>query len=316
MKMPLQRRHSGEDRKTNSPGAARSALRLNQGDHPFWWLCPITILLVVFYVYPVLEVLRTSFTDATLLDTSYRYTLNSYRSILTDPALLQILEATFVFVAGSVIGQTALGLLISLALQAGLKRRLFGVRAVRVTVLATWVVPGVASAITWQFLLSEADFGFFNAMLKFTSLPPVPWLSDPWMAIRSATVANIWYGTALSVILLYAGLQTISPTLYEAAAVDGATAIQTFWHITLPGLRPTLLISVIIVSVLSLNTFEIVMPLTGGGPGRSTEVLALAAYNMVFYDFNLAQGSVLAVLMLLINLAVATTYWLLFRGLR
>ena len=312
--MALQRRHSGKDRK--SPGAARSALRFNQGDHPFWWLCPVTIVLAVFYVYPVLEVLRTSFTDATLLDASYRYTLGSYRSILIDPALLQILEATFVFVAGSVIGQTTLGLLISLALQAGLKRRLFGVSAVRVTVLATWVVPGVASAITWQLLLSEADFGFFNAMLKFASLPPVPWLSDPWMAVWSATVANIWYGTALSVILLYAGLQTISPTLYEAAAVDGATAIQTFWHITLPGLRPTLLITVIIVSVLSLNTFEIVMPLTGGGPGRSTEVLALAAYNMVFYDFNLAQGSVLAVLMLLINLAVATTFWLLFRGSR
>ena len=314
MKMPLQRRHSGKDRK--SPGAVRSALRFNLGDHPFWWLCPVTIVLAVFYVYPVLEVLRTSFTDATLLDTSYRYTLGSYRSILADPALSQILEATFVFVAGSVIGQITLGLLISLALQAGLKRRLFGVGAVRVTVLATWVVPGVASAITWQLLLSEADFGFFNAMLKLASLPPVPWLSDPWMAVRSATVANIWYGTALSVILLYAGLQTISPTLYEAAAVDGATAIQTFWHITLPGLRPTLLITVIIVSVLSLNTFEVVMPLTGGGPGRSTEVLALAAYNMVFYDFNLAQGSVLAVLMLLINLAVATTFWLLFRGSR
>ena len=104
-------------------------------------------------------------------------------------------------------------------------------------------------------------------------------------------------------ILLYAGLKTISPGLYEAAAVDGATALQAFRYITLPRLRPALLINAVIVSIFSLNTFELVMPLTGGGPGRSTEVLALAAYNAVFHDFNLAQGSVLAVLMLLINLS-------------
>ena len=81
-------------------------------------------------------------------------------------------------------------------------------------------------------------------------------------------------------------------------------------------MRPALLINAVIVSVFSLNTFELVMPLTGGGPGRSTEVLALAAYNAVFHEFNLAQGSVLAVLMLLLNLALTAVYWLASRGLR
>jgi multiple sugar transport system permease protein len=116
--------------------------------------------------------------------------------------------------------------------------------------------------------------------------------------------------------LIYAGLQTIPATLYEAAAVDGATAFQAFRHITLPGLRPVLLINIVIVSIFSLNTFELVLPLTGGGPGRATEVLALATYNSVFHDFNLAQGSVLAVLMLLVNLAVTIVYWLALRDQR
>jgi multiple sugar transport system permease protein len=280
------------------------------------WLFPVGLLLGVFYLYPVLEIVRISFTDATLLNSTYAYTLDSYRSVLADSALPRIGLATVIFVTGSVIGQTALGLLIALTLQAGFRRRLRGVRTVQVVVLATWIIPGVASAIIWQLLLSEASYGFFNAMLKLVSLPPVPWLSDSRLAIWSATLANIWRGTALSMILLYAGLQTIPPTLYEAAAVDGATGFQAFRYITLPRLGPALLVNIVVVSIFSLNTFELVMPLTGGGPGRSTEVLALAAYNAVFHDFNLAQGSVLAVLMLVLNLALTIVYWLSSRGLR
>jgi multiple sugar transport system permease protein len=294
----------------------RRGRRFDLDGHPFWWLLPVAILLAVFYLYPVLEVVRISFTNATLLNSSYVYTLDSYRSVLADSALPRIGLATVIFVAGSVIGQTALGLSIALTLQAGFRRRLPGVRTVQVVVLATWIIPGVASAITWQLLLSEASYGFFNAMLRLVSLSPVPWLSDSRLAIWSATLANVWRGTALSMILLYAGLQTIPPSLYEAAAVDGATALQAFRYITLPRLGPALLINTVIVSIFSLNTFELVMPLTGGGPGRSTEVLALAAYNAVFHDLNLAQGSVLAVLMLLITLVLTIVYWLASRGLR
>jgi multiple sugar transport system permease protein len=288
----------------------------NLDEHPFWWLFPVAFLLTIFYLYPALEVLRLSFTDATLMASTNEYTFDSYRSVFADPALPQILLATFIFVTGSVVGQTTLGLFIALTLQAGFQRHLIGVKAVQVAVLSTWVIPDVASAITWQLLYSEANFGFFNAMLKLFSLPSVAWLSNPNVAIWSATLANVWHGTALSMILIYAGLQTISPTLYEAAAVDGATAFQAFRHVTLPRLRPVLLINIVIVSIFSLNTLDLVMPLTGGGPGRSTEVLALATYSTVFNSFNLAQGSVLAVLMLLVNLAVTLVCWPAWRGAR
>lgn len=285
----------------------------NLDEHPFWWLSPILVLLAVFYLWPALDILRTSFTDATLLESSYRFTLETYRSVFAGADLPVILLATVIFVAGSVIGQIVFGLLIALTLQSGFRRKLIGVRVVQVAVLATWVIPGVSAAITWQLLLSEANFGFFNAMLNLVSLPSVAWLSDSRIAIWSATLANIWRGVALSMILLYASLQAIPLALYEAAAVDGATAFQAFRHITLPSLKPMLLITIMIVSVFSLNTFDLVLPLTGGGPGRSTEVLALAAYTAVFHDFNLAHGSVLAVLMVLINLAVAAVYWKIWR---
>jgi multiple sugar transport system permease protein len=109
-------------------------------------------------------------------------------------------------------------------------------------------------------------------------------------------------------ILLYAGLLVIDGTLYEAAAVDGATAFQQFRHITLPQLRPILLVNTILISIFTLNSFDLILPLTGGGPGRATEVLSLYAYNTVFRNFDLSNGAVLAVLLLLISLAFTFFY--------
>jgi multiple sugar transport system permease protein len=286
----------------------RRVAGLGAGERPWVWLLPLGVLLAFFYLYPALDVVRLSFTDATLIDPGYSYTLDSYITVLSDPDFVQILIATVIFVGGSVVGQIVLGLLIALALQAGVRRRLPGVRLIQVAVLATWIIPGVSSGIIWQFMLNEASFGFFNALLGWIHVRPIPWLSNPDIAIWSATIANIWRGTALSMILLYAGLQVIPQNLYEAAALDGARANQALRFITLPQLKPILLINIVLVSIFSLNTFDLVLPLTGGGPGRSTEVLSLDTYNTVFHDFNLAQGSVLAVLMLLIGLIVTAFY--------
>ena len=121
-------------------------------------------------------------------------------------------------------------------------------------------------------------------------------------------LANVWRGTAFSMILLYAGLLVIPRSLYEAAEVDGATALKQFWYITLPQLRPILLVNTILISIFTLNTFDLILPLTGGGPGRATEVLALYAYNTVFRNFDLSNGAVLAVLLLLISVVFTFFY--------
>jgi multiple sugar transport system permease protein len=123
-------------------------------------------------------------------------------------------------------------------------------------------------------------------------------LSDP--TLGSVTVANIWRGTAFSMLLLYAGLQTVNRELYEAAAVDGASRVRQFWHVTLPQLRPVLLVNVVLITIATLNTFDMVLALTGGGPAQATEVLALHIYNTVFINFNIASGSVFAVFLLAI----------------
>jgi multiple sugar transport system permease protein len=115
-------------------------------------------------------------------------------------------------------------------------------------------------------------------------------------------------------ILQYAGLQSIPDELYEAAEVDGANALQSFWHITIPQLRPILMINIILITIQTLNTFDMILPLTGGGPGQATEVLSLRAYNVIFREFSLSEGAVLAVIMLAIAMVLTLAYRRLLRS--
>jgi multiple sugar transport system permease protein len=285
---------------------ARSRWRLSE--QPLVWLTPLALLLLVSYIYPAFEVVRFSFTDATLLNPDYDYTWASYEAITENPDLSGILRTTLIFVVASVVLQLTLGLLVALALHRGVKRGLRGVSVIRVIILASWIVPGVAAGIVWNLMLSEASYGFFNGILRLAGLRQIAWLSDPSLAIWSTVLANVWRGTAFSMILLYAGLLVIPASLYEAAAVDGATAFKQFWYITLPQLRPIMLINTILISIFTLNSFDLILPLTGGGPGRATEVLSLYAYNTVFRNFDLSNGAVLAVVLLLFSLAFTFFY--------
>jgi multiple sugar transport system permease protein len=289
-----------------APRQRRKSWRL--AERPLVWLLPLALLLLVSYVYPAVEVVRFSFTNATLLNPDYSYTLGSYTNVAANRDLPFILQKTLIFVVASVVLQLVLGLLVAMALHRGSKRGLRGVTFIRVVILSSWIVPGVSAGIVWQLMFNEASYGFIDGVLRLLGLAPVPWLSDPNIAIWSAVLANVWRGTAFSMILLYAGLVVIPASLYEAAAVDGATAFRQFLHITLPQLRPILLINTILISIFTLNSFDLILPLTGGGPGRATEVLSLYAYNTVFRNFDLSNGAVLAVILLLISLAFTFFY--------
>jgi multiple sugar transport system permease protein len=289
-----------------SSAEGRGRRRLSE--RPLVWLLPLAMLLLLTYVWPAIDVVRYSFTDATLINPDFSYTAATYRAVTSNVDLPIILRVTFIFVVASVVLQLVLGLLVAMALHRGVLRGLPGVSFVRVLILCSWIVPGVASGIVWQLMFNEASYGFLNALLRMVGSRPVAWLSDPQIAIWSAVIANVWRGTAFSMILLYAGLLVIPRSLYEAAAVDGATALKQFWYITLPQLRPILLINTILISIFTLNTFDLILPLTGGGPGRATEVLALYTYNTIFRNFDLSNGAVLAVILLLISLIFTFFY--------
>ncbi|WP_431323643.1 carbohydrate ABC transporter permease [Rhizobium sp. YTU87027] len=275
---------------------------------PLPWLAPLIFVLGVFYLYPLLDVLRFAFTNISLVGNDQQYTLQTIIHTLSKPELAQILWVTFVFTASSVIAQQVLGFFTAQVVVRSEKRGLFGSTIVRTTALVAWVVPGIAGGIIWKMLFNEAPFGGLNSLLRMVGAAPVQWLSDPAMVMWSVVISNVWRGTAFSMVVMYAAIKAIDPELYEAALMDGANARQRMFYITLPQLRTAILVNMILITIQTLNTFDAIISLTGGGPGRATEVLSLYTFNVVFRNYDLAAGAVLSILMLVISLSLALAY--------
>jgi multiple sugar transport system permease protein len=277
-------------------------------NRPTLWMAPLLAVVTLFYLYPAFEVLRFSVTNSNLLQENYDYTFRTFVQVLSEPVLYQVIRTTAIFVLASVVLQLALGLLIAVAANRARRRRLPGMVFMRSIILSAWVMPGVVIGIVWAIVLNEANYGLANLLLATVGIGSVAWLSTPSNALMSIIIANVWRGTAFSMILQYAGLQSIPDELYEAAEVDGAGALQSFWYITIPQLKPIILINIILITISTLNTFDMILALTGGGPGRATEVLSLRTYNVIFGQFSLAGGAVLAVIMLAISLGLTLAY--------
>jgi multiple sugar transport system permease protein len=282
--------------------------------HPAPWLVPAVLVLAAFYAVPVFDVARLAFSDASLVDPATEISTAAFRAVLSNPALPGVVATTLLFVVVNVVALQILGLAIALLIARGERRELPGMAAFRTLVLAAWVVPGIANGLIWQILFDEAPYGTLNSILGGLGLGPVAWLSDPQMALVSAVIANLWQGTAFSMIVLYAARRGIDPTLYEVAALDGAGPWRTFRAITLPLLRRAIAVNTVLVSVQTLNTFDSILALTGGGPGRATEVLALFTFNTVFYNLDLAAGCVLALLLFALGMAFTLLIGWLNRG--
>ena len=277
-------------------------------DSPALWLLPLAVVLGVTFLFPIFEIARLSFTDASLLDDDYSYTLESYLDLFRSPYFANMLWVTAIFVFASVFLQMLLGFLIALLVDQGAKRGMRISIVTRTAVLSAWAIPGVIIGIIWSILYEQSAAGILNYLLSFVGFGEVPFLSNPQVALASVTLANVWRGTAFSMILLYAGLQTLPDDVMEAARVDGANAWQRLTRVMLPLLAPMLFINLVIVSIETFNTFDMVLALTGGGPGRSTEVVALSIYNQIFQQFDLGQGAATAVLLLTINLLMTFVY--------
>ncbi len=219
-----------------------------------------------------------------------------------------MLGTTFFFVFFSVIFQLLCGLLVALLIVQGEKYKVRGTVVVRTSVLVAWAIPGVVIGVIFAMLFNETEAGILNYLLGTVGIGPITFLSEPTMALLSVTLANIWRGTAFSMILMYAGLQTISQHIVEAAKIDGAGPFQRLRHVILPAMAPIILINLIIISIDTFNTFDMVMALTGGGPGNSTEVIALSIYTSIFREFHLGVGAATAVVLLAINVVMTLVY--------
>jgi multiple sugar transport system permease protein len=269
------------------------------------WVLPALALVTLILIYPMLDLIRLSLTDATVAGTRYSYTVDSYRALLTDGSFYGMVGVTAIFVAGSVALQLTIGFAIAWLIDAARRRRAPGTLVARVAVVSAWVIPGVLTGVLWKILLIENRSGIINYYLSGAGLGPLPLISSPALALGSVIVANVWRGCAFSMILLYAGLQRVPRELHEAADLEGVSAWQRLRWLLIPQLAPVIALNLVLITIASFNTFDLIIPLTGGGPARRTEVISLFMYRLGFFDLEAGRAAAVAVVMLLVNLGLA-----------
>lgn len=262
------------------------------------WLLVFPALLVIALIafYPVFRAFLISLHRVQLQFLKFGQPfvgLENYARVLSDGRFWNSLGNTALFTVVTVLFEFLLGLLLALLMNIPLRGR--GI--LRASVLIPWSLTTVVSAIMWQFMYSD-QYGVVNALLLKLHLiaNPVIWLGKPSLALLSAMAADIWKTTPFMALLLLAGLQVIPADIYEAARIDGTTPLQAFFRITLPLLKPAILVALLFRTLDAFRVFDLIFVLTGGGPGNSTETVSLLTYIKLFREFDFGTGSALAVI--------------------
>ena len=269
------------------------------------WLAPAMALGTAFLLYPMLELIRLSATNTTTAGAAYQYTGSSLASVASDPELPGMIFVTALFVVSSVGLQLVIGLALAVLIDAARRRGTSGTLFARTAVVSAWVIPGVLIGVLWRILLMENRAGIANYLGSMFGLPAMPFLSSGSMALAAVVVANVWRGSAFSMILQFAGLMRIPNELHEAADLEGLTRSQRLRWLILPQLKPILALNLVLITISTLNTFDMILPLTGGGPARQTEVIALYMYRSAFFSLEAGRSAAIATVMLIANLALA-----------
>ncbi|MAS37262.1 MAG: ABC transporter permease [Anaerolineaceae bacterium] len=271
-------------------------------------LVPGLLLISVVIFYPVFSGIRLSFHEYKLLrpQLGQPYVgLKQYVDLFADDVFWISLKNTIIFGVFNVIGPFTLGLITALAL----KRAIRGASIVRTVILMPWFMPSVVAGHMWALLL-DSRLGVINDILVRLGILESyhPWFAQPDTAMFSLLVVGLWRGFPFFALLLLAGLQAVSEELYEAASVDGANAWHKFRHITVPLLMPVIVVSVTLRTIGVVNSPDLMIILTGGGPGLATHVLSFFAFQTAYASFDFGYAAAISVVMLLILMVFTMIY--------
>ncbi|HEY3610108.1 MAG TPA: sugar ABC transporter permease [Pseudonocardiaceae bacterium] len=277
--------------------------RSRRGEAPLAWLLisPAILGFAVFYAYPTIRGLYLSFTDFHVLSPPVWVGLANFRELLSDDVFWHSLWVTAYFVGLSVV----FGILISLV-TAVIMHRLTSSRVIRGVILLPFLISGVVAAMTWSWMM-DPELGILNELLTKLIGHPLLFFGDSSLAIPSLAAISVWKSMGYNAVLIFAGLQTIPGTIYEAGRMDGASEIQMFRSLTVPLLRNILVMVVILTVIGSFQVFDIVQVTTKGGPANASLVLQMYIYNKAFtqFDFGYAATMSLALFVMLIGITFA-----------
>jgi multiple sugar transport system permease protein len=301
-------RTAGE-RTTRRPRPAARGRGLRAALTPVPWIAPSVLLILVVIAFPAVELVRSSFLRITQTGLATGGNgLRNYQHLLREPALAGVVWHTVLWVV-LVVGVTVL---VSLALAQFLDKRFAGRRLVRLAVIVPWAASLVMTATVWRYLY-EGAYGPLNRLLEDLGLlgQPVEWYKDARFAFWGLVVVGIIVSVPFTAYVLLAGLQTIPADLYEAARIDGAGPWQAYRRVTLPLLRPALLVAVVLNAIYVFNSFPIIWVITGKIPGYDTDTTITFMYKVAFgpgSQLDAGEAAALAVLNVLFLLAVVTFY--------
>lgn len=270
-----------------------------------WYLTiPAVLVLLLVYAYPIIWAFFSSlFTENLSTNLESQFTgFDNYIRLALDGRFWNSIWNTAVFTVASLVVELLLGLGIALTLDQAFRGRGW----VRTIAILPWALPTALIALAWRWIFND-QFGVWNDMLInwFHILQePVSWLGDPFWAMVAVIAADVWKTTSFVAILLLAGLQSIPQDLYEAHAIDGASPWQSFRQITLPLIMPQILIAMLFRFALAFGIFDLVLVMTGGGPGGATEMVSLYIYDTVMRYLDFGYGAALVVVTFLILIAV------------
>jgi multiple sugar transport system permease protein len=273
-----------------------------------WFTAPAIIVLLAVLAYPiiaswVLSFLRVRFAGQGLSFQFYGF--KNYAEMLTNSLFRESLVRSIYFTFVEVVVVLFLALIVALMLNHPLGRHAF----FRVVLLVPWALAPVANAVLWKWIYN-ANYGIINQILVGFGLIErgIVWLGSPALALNMILLADIWKAVPFIALLLLAGLQNIPPYLYKAARLDGANTWQQFRHVTLPGLKTTLIISIVLQSIWALKVFDLIYVLTKGSPADSTVLLNYLSWRETFSNLDVGYGAAIANVLFVMMFLLALVY--------
>jgi multiple sugar transport system permease protein len=255
-------------------------------------LIPVIAILGTFVAYPFLYGVWLAFTNTEIGRTGHYTGLDNVVRLLDDSIFRQAVSNSFIYTGATTVVKLVFGLLMAVILNIPFR----GNRIVRAASLLPWIIPTVLSTLAWKWMF-DASFSVFNYLLAFVGITGPIWLGIwPWPMI-SIMIVNIWRGMPFFGVSFLAGMQTIPHDLYEAATIDGASAWNRFFHITLPLLRSVITVVLLLSTILTFADFQIVYALTGGGPANMTHLFATYSFQVGLRGLEIGVGAAISLFM-------------------
>lgn len=282
-------------------------LRFTDPEMAVLLLAPVLTYLFLISYYPIIDTVWTSLHQGSVLPTQEEtfVGLENYRSVVSSSSFWNAFIVTMIYTFVSVPVEMVIGLGLALLVNRGFK----GKYIAQMAILFPWALPTIINARIWAWLL-HGEYGVINDMLVRAGIleSAYPFLSNPDIALASMLFVTIWKTSSFVALILLSGLASIPENLYEAARIDGASKVKQFWYVTLPLLKPVILVALIFRTLPAFQAFGLPYGLTGGGPGESTTTLVLWAHQITFTQLGFGEGAAAATIITLFALVICVVY--------